>query len=278
MKKIDHDYVSAEAIAVEDEAGELQYVTDNQRIPTKNYFLDVSRGKIAGTQLIASYGERLTTGAETDRVVWPNGVFSIPDAAGVQMSLVSTSADDDETGTNIRTVELHYLDADLNEQSEIITLQGLTPVLTVATNIRFINCMHLHTFGTIAKAAGDIIASNGGTTYSQISTGKIRCSSSARMVPAGKKCFVAGAVGGATSPTADAAVLLHLVANELDSNQYSDPFVLFPQSGIGLQNSPATFNFPLPIPFSAGTVIAFKGTTDKTARISASWYGWLENV
>lgn len=238
----------------------------------------ISRGEVAGAKPIGSYGKRTTTGAENNRVIWPNGVFSIPDAAGVQMSLVSTSADDDETGTGIRIVEIHYLDADLVEQSEFVTLQGLTPVLTAATDIRFINCMHVHTFGTSAYAAGTITASNGGTTYSQISTGQLRCSSSARMIPAGKKCYVAGAVAGAVSGTAAAGVFIDLVASELDDNQYTDPLIMFPQSGIGLQDTSVTFNFPVPITFNAGTVIALSLTTDKTAIVGASWFGWLEDV
>lgn len=278
MKKIDRDYVSAEAMVIEDEVGELQYVSNNQRVPTEEYLIDVARGKINGAVPIASYGKRTTTGAETNRVIWPNGIFSIPPAAGVQMSLASTSVNDSSAGTNIRTVEMHYLDANLLEQTEIITLNGTTPVLTVATDIRFINCLHVVTFGTSAYAAGDITASNGGTTYSQISTGYLRCTSSARMVPAGKKCFVDGAVAGTVSATADAGVFIDLVASELDANQYLDPLILFPQSGIGLQNSSVTFTFPVPPVFSAGTVIALSASTDKAAIIGASWYGWLEDI
>jgi len=247
---------------------------------TRDLRLMLARGDIAGAKPYGAYGERSAGAGETNRVIWPNGVFTLPAAAGVQMSLVSTSANDDkDAGTGIRSIEIHYLDDALTEQKETVLLEGLTPVLTQATNIRFINCMHAKTFGTFpATAAGDIIASNGGTTYSQIAAGANRCSSSARMVPAGKCCFVAGAVGGAASGTAAASVIIRIVASELDENQYIDPLILFPFGAIAVQDTSAFYTFPLPLCFSAGTVIAMSVTTDKAAQVAGSWFGWIEDI
>jgi len=253
-------------------------VTRNNRLPVDSYMLDVARGKISSASAYGSYGKREASGAETNQVIWPAGTFSLPDSAGVQMSIVSTDAADDSAGTNIRKIELHYLDANLIEQTEIITLDGLTPVLTTATDIRFINCMHVHEYGTDPYAAGDISASNGGITYSLISADELRCSSSARMIPANKKAFVAGAVGGAVSGTAAAGVFMQLVATELDAFQYVEPMILFPHGGIGMQDTSIAYNFPVPLKFSAGTVIALSLTTDKAAIVGGSWFGWIEDV
>lgn len=242
--------------------------------------LMVARGDIAGAKPYGAYGERLAGAGETNRIIWPNGVFTLPDAAGVQMSIVSTSANDDkDAGTGIRSIEIDYIDATLTEQREIVLLEGLTPVLTQATNIRFINCMHTKTYGDFpATAAGDIIASNGGTTYSQIAAGANRCSSSARMVPAGKCCFMAGAVGGAASGTAAASVVIRIVASELDENQYIDPLIMFPFGAIAVQDTSATYTFPVPLCFNPGTVVAMSVTTDKAANVAGSWFGWLEEI
>lgn len=246
---------------------------------TMDFLVEVSRGNIPGSKPAGSYGERTTAGPETNRVIWPNGVFTLPPAAGVQMSIVSTNAADDLTGTNVRKVEIHYLDADLNEQAEIVDMDGTTPVLTTATDIRFINCLHIHEYGTVAQAAGDITASNGGTIYSQISTGEVRCSSSARMVPAGKKIFVMGAVAGSVSGTAAAGTVVRIVASELDNHIYTgNQFMLVSQGSIGIQDGSEAFNFLVPFPFNAGTVIALTLTTDKAATISGSWFGWEENL
>jgi len=196
------------------------------------------------------------------------------------MSVVSTSANDSAAGTNVRVIEIHYLDANLVQQSEFLTMNGLTPVLTTATNIRFIECMHIHVAGgaTTAFAAGTISASNGGTTYSQIAAGDTRCTSSARMVPAGKKAFVAGASASATSGTSAAKVRVRIVASELDTHQYLDPLILIPFGSIGVQDGSEALDFPLPIPFSAGTVIAMTATTDKDAAVNGDWFGWFEDI
>lgn len=240
--------------------------------------VQVARGLVSGAQPIGSYGERTTAGAETNRIIWPNGVFTLPDAAGVQMSIVSTSANDAAAGTGIQTIEIHYLDEDLIEKTEIVTLNGLTPVLTTATNIRFINCMHIQTYGANAYAAGDITASNGGTTYSQISTNETRCTSSARMIPAGKRAFLAGASAGSVSGTAATSAVVRIVATELDNHQYIDPLIFIPFGSVGIQDTSESFNFPVPLPFSAGSVIAMSATVDKAATVTGSWFGWLEDV
>lgn len=241
--------------------------------------LMVARGDIAGAYPFGAYGERTTASGETNRVIWPNGTFALPNSAGVQMSIVSTSANDTAAGTGARTIEMHYLDANLAEQAEIITMDGLTPVLTTATDIVFINDFHVITYGTApAAAAGNITAKNAGSTYSQISTGAVRCSSSARMIPAGKVCFVAGAVGGAASGTAAASSVIRVVASELDGDQYVYPLIMFPFGSIAVQDSSATYTFQLPLKFQAGTVVALNHTTDKGATITGSWFGWLESI
>lgn len=62
-------YANATGIAVEGTDGDLYYVSDNQRVPTKEYYLDVGRGLISGAQTFGSYGERTTSGAETNRII-----------------------------------------------------------------------------------------------------------------------------------------------------------------------------------------------------------------
>lgn len=263
----------------EDQEGKSPKIVDyNYRLPVDNIMIDISRGRVAGAKPYGSYGKRTTSGAETNHVIWPDGTFAIPPSAGVQMSIQSTSANDAAAGTNIRQIEIHYLDVNLAEQSEIVTLNGITPVNTTATDIRFINCMHVHTYGTTPYAAGDITAEYTATVYSIISTSELRCSSSARMIPANKVCYVAGAVGGSVSGTAAAGVFMQLVATELDTTQYVDPMILFPHAGIGMQDTSVAYTFPTPLPFSAGTVVALSLTTDKAATVGGSWFGWLEDA
>lgn len=238
----------------------------------------VARGYIAGATPFASSGERTTTGGETNYPVWPDGAFTVPPVGGLQMSIVSTSANDSAAGSNARSIEIHYLDANLNSQSEIVIMNGVTPVLTVATDIRFIQCMHIHTYGTIQYTAGYISATNGGATYAVISAVSVRCTSSFRMVPAGKRLFVDGAIGSSISGTSSTNSIIRLVASELDNHQYVYPLILIPVASLGMQDGSESYNFTTPLVLSAGTVVGFTHTSDKAAVISASWFGRLEDA
>ncbi len=257
-------------------------VTKDDRFPIGSYETDIARGVITGAMPFGAYGERTVSAGEVNRVVWPNGIFQLPDIAGVQMSISSTSADDDETGANARVLEFHYLDADLNDKVETITLHGLTPVLTEATDVRFINCMHIHEWGDTPTAAGEITAEHddggGSVVYSHIAIGDTRCASSARMVPAGKKLFVQGMVAGATSGTAAAKVKIRVASSYFDGHDYTYPLTLVPFGAVGLQDSSVTFNPPVPIPVPAGSVVAMTATSDKEADVTASWFGWVEDI
>lgn len=245
-------------------------------IPNEN-LIDIARGKVPGAQPIAGFGERTTTGAETN-VLWPNGGYAFPPAAGVQMSIVSTSANDAAAGTGVRTMDIHYLDASLVEQVETVTLNGTTPVLTVATNIRFVQCMHMVTFGTSKVAAGNITASNGGQNYAQISATQARCSSSVRMVPAGKRLIVTTFYAGATSGTAAAKVTVHLASPSFDGHDFTSSSVFMPLASGSFQDNSGGITVPCPLAFTAGQSIGMTFETDKAASITGTWFGWLENV
>lgn len=245
----------------------------------QSFLTAVGRGEIEWAEPFSSYGRLVVTTAVTNRIIWPDGVYNIPAPTGVQMTIVSTSASDGVGGTGIRTVDLHYLDANLNPMVETIALNGLTPVLTVATNIRFIQCVHILTAGSLKSAAGLITVSNAGITYAQIEVGARRCASSARMVPAGKKLFIAGVVGGAISGTASAGVEIKISSTYFQGHDLTSQLIFQPFGSIALQDTSLTFIFPMPAgAFPAGTIVAMETTTDKGATITGDWFGWLENA
>lgn len=253
------------------EDGVLINQADEYRLTPEN----IARGKAPGSSPFGSFGVRATAG-EANWPVWPNGpVVTLPQL-GAQMTIVSTSANDSAAGSNVRSIEIHYLDRNLDPKEETVIMAGLTPVLTVADDIRWIQCMHLTTFGATASAAGIITAKYGADTFSQINAGKVRCSSSFRMVPRGKLCYVDGAVGSSTSLTADTATQMSLVASELDDHRYHDPLILIPFAEIGLQNGTIGFRFPPAPPFHAGTLIGGLHTTNKAGTVAVSWFGRLE--
>ena len=242
--------------------------------------VQIARGQVSGAKPEGSFGELTTAGADTNKIIWPGGNFKIPDQAGISIDIVSSSIDDTSAGSGVRTIEVHYLDVNLDEQAVIIPLTGTAPIVGAITGVRFINCMHIQTVGTPGQSAvGNIKAYVGAQNYSFIKAGDVRCSSSARMVPKGKRTMVAGIVGSAISGTSAARALVQIVATELDNHQYIDQELFMPFGSIGLQDSSEGFNLPVPLPFKEGTIVAMLlKTTDKAAILTADWFGWIEDA
>lgn len=243
----------------------------------ENYLIGVARGDVSGAAPFVSFGNRTTSGAESG-ILWSNGTYTLPPAAGVQMSLVSSSADDASAGTGIRTVRVDYLNASLASASEIVTLNGTTPVNTVATNIRFLVGVTMVTYGSGKDAAGNITISNGGTTYGYIPAGRVRCESSVYMVPAGKKLFITSVHGSSSSGTAAANVRINVVSSHFDGVDYSADSIFITLASAAMQDNSNGIAIPCPMMFTAGQAVGMSYDTDKTATISGVLFGWSENA
>lgn len=98
--------------------------------------------------------------------------------SAAQRSLVSSSADDSAAGIGARTVSITYYDnTGGGPFTEIVTLNGTTPVNTVATNIRFIEQMEVLTAGSTGHNSGTISLYTGtggaGTVIGSIGVGTV---------------------------------------------------------------------------------------------------------
>ncbi len=176
--------------------------TDGNVILTRSdYVTETSLGNVPGRSYMTALGERDTMAVvTTGEDVWrgnelspaPTSTTTIPtpSAAGEQMTVVSEDAADNATGTGVRTLNLHYIDAAGDEKVELVTLNGTTGVDTVATDIRFINDMHTVSKGSNGVAEGHIkIYKTGsvGLVYNMIAEGGNQSLVPHRMVPAGYK-------------------------------------------------------------------------------------------
>lgn len=169
-------------------------LTGLKQIVTDIKFVDsISSGDI---KPFRAFGYRNNTGIDaTGNDIWPGTAIlvPIPPDAGEQMQVVSSSVNDTAAGTGARQVEIHYIDASGAEQAETVTLNGTTPVLTAATNIRFVQEMHVISAGTNLLAVGTITISKAGvpaTVYTQVQPQTNQSLNTARMVPAGKVLLI----------------------------------------------------------------------------------------
>jgi hypothetical protein len=205
--------------------------------------LEITRGRVEGSYPVVIDGHLTTSGAATDVLVLDDSAIkdpSVAPAAGLQMSIVSTSAQDGPGGTGVRTIRFNYLDADLIEREEIVTLNGTTPVLTAATNIRWVGEIHMLTYGSGKAFAGDVTVTNAGTRY--------------KFIPAGNRTTRSSAY------------------------RVADAGLLFAQGSIGLQDGSAILSDGALYAVPAGEIIALRATTDKGATITGGFFGWLEDA
>ena len=176
-------------------------------ILNRDFLIEVAANKVDNYSIMEAFGERENVGTTTageditrmnDLTPAPASHTTIPTpaAAGEQMTIISESAlDGTSLNTGIQEVEIHYLDADGNPQTELKTMNGTTGVNTTATNIRFIQYMHATVVGTGGVAAGHIKIYKTGTVnlvYCMIAQGGNMSLLPHRMVPLGKKLILLG--------------------------------------------------------------------------------------
>lgn len=224
-------------------------------------------------------GRALGNVQNTPQDLWdgPTAQYVFP-TVGQQMRVVSSSANDAAAGTGAQTVYIHYLDGNYKEQLEIVTLNGVTPVLTVATNILRINGMHVGRVGSGGVSAGNISLTNTGNTitYGFITAGYNTAHQAIFTIPAGYTGYASHfqASSGSTGThfcqinfraTCHAGVLL--------------PGVFLSQDTISGQNTGYAVNYPTPIVIPAMTDIKVSAVADAVnANVTAvaALMGWYE--
>ena len=154
-------------------------------------------------------GQRTLTGAGREDV-WAGAATTRPTPGGIQLRLVSASAADDVAGTGVRKVRIDYLGAGGVRQFEVVDLDGVVAVLTVATNIGAVLAVTATEVGSGGAAAGVISVTNVGVTetYDQIAVGDVQGRAAVWVVPAGKQFRIAS-----VKASASAAAVLRVMSS-----------------------------------------------------------------
>jgi hypothetical protein len=179
-----------------------------------DYLMEIQAGKVRGYEILNAMGERSAMGTTvTGEDIWRGNELSVvpatitshtliptPDSGGEQMSLVSEStADNGATATGVLTMEIEYIDVNGDVNFEDVTMNGQTPVDTVATDIIFIQDMHSKTVGANGVCEGHVRVykkGDAGLVYNMIAAGGNKSLVPHRMVPRGKKLLLMGWHGG----------------------------------------------------------------------------------
>jgi hypothetical protein len=178
---------------------------------TEPFELQVARGQIAWHRSVTIFGYNPDVD-QTRVTVWPHtGVLPLPPAA-LQMKVSSSSANDTANGTGARTVFVGGLDANHNEISETVTLNGQTAVLTTQFFLH-INEAYVATAGSSLSAEGDISFGDGivtsgvpATVYDLIKFDYNQRITGSYTIPAGYKGYVSQGLFSAGQPGGSAQV------------------------------------------------------------------------
>lgn len=240
-------------------------------------------GAISGHESFRALGRRssLATTVGGDDI-WEGAAvnFVYPDqTTGERMTLVSTNANDTAGGSGIQAVDVHYLDNSGNHLHEVVPMAGLTPVHTVATNIRFQQYIYssLITAGSIGTAAaGDITIYRYGDAariYNVIKTGGNISLNSQRMVPNGKTFHMNFIKANAVD---NKPVSVRLRATCDYENNLTQGIFIFNEI-FELYNSSEVM--PLKVPRKFPSLCIIKGTAVSSTAggtCSVSYDGWVE--
>lgn len=239
----------------------------HERLWRNNNTADIARGFVPNSRPFSAFGERATVGAVTRNILWETGLpdtITVPN--GIQLSFVST-------GTDTRRFKILYLDGDLESAVEIVTLNGTTPVLTTATDIRFVNLV----YSLDGFADRTVTGTNAAVTYAIIGPGQVQSNGAVFRVPISKRLMLTSMYAGSTSATADARVTLKIETSFFNGDRFANTSVLHPVMGVGLQDTTATLTFdPFPIP--GGEIAAMTFKSDKAVDVVGGFFGWLENA
>lgn len=182
--------------------------------------LQVARGQVDGHKTLFKFGINGDVGTSVETVWAQGGIYVYPASATV-MKISSSSADDAAAGTGARTISIAGLDANYNEISETVILDGQTAVNTVNSYLR-ISRMFVVTAGSGATAAGTIYAGTGtvtsgvpATVYGMIALGANQTQMAFWTVPAGYTLYLTGLFYTSANTTANAWTNFQLIQRPL---------------------------------------------------------------
>lgn len=209
----------------------------------------------------------------------PTPFYPLP-AAGLRMSVKSTSPNDIAGGTNVRKVRLVYLDPLYIEHEEIITLNGTVAVLTAATDIFRVNLFHAYEIGAGLVSAGDISLTNTEetVTYGIMTAGLNTARQSIYTVPDGWWLYITG--WAASSGSAGSHwCQMGISATVMDGILLPGCFLT--KGELNTQNNNGFVDFSVPIPLPPHTDVTVSAVADaQNANVFgiSSVFGWLERI
>lgn len=171
---------------LEDADAEIVRVVDSE--------IDMAAGRFQGFSIVNKFGTNsdIDTASVPEDIWEGGGVYTGFPSELELVEVVSSSANDDSDGTGARTVRITGLDANWDVLSETVTLDGTTPVDTVA-QFRRVHTATVMSAGSGGVNAGIITVRHSTTTanvFLAMAVGRNQSNVSAYTVPAGYTAYM----------------------------------------------------------------------------------------
>ena len=235
--------------------------------------LQVARSQITGHKTLFKFGINSDVGTSVETVWAQGGTYAYPASATV-MKISSSSADDASAGTGARSIAIFGLDANYNEISESVLLDGQTAVNTGYSYLR-ISRMYVTTAGSGATAAGTIYAGTGtvtsgvpATVYGMIALTANQTQMAFWTVPAGYTLYLMGVYFTSANSTANASTNFQLIQRPLGG------VFRIQSSARTAGNGDFVFDLHTPLAFTEKTDIEIRAIASAgTSNVSAEFEG-----
>ena len=228
--------------------------------------VNIEKGTSTGKTGLDVLGRNSALAATYETVTETSGVQGYINHAD-SLDVVAASANDDTSGTGIRTITIYGLDDDWAVQSEIVTLAGGATVRTAAEFLRVYR-VDATTAGSGGVAAGAITIQNAAndTTLATIPTGETGSHQGMFSVPAGKTLYVIHFYGSTASGVLQVVTLWERL--------YGTTVWLKRDAGmIWLDDFNIVHTIPLTFTAKSDVEIRAKGNT---GNVTAAIHGWYE--
>jgi len=238
------------------------YVSQTQYGKNELFELQVARGQIQGHRNVTVFGFNGDVD-QTQVSVWPLPSLITFPAAALQMTVSSTNANDTAAGTGARTVVVQGVDANYNEVTETVTLNGQTAVTMSASLLR-VNYAYVATAGSGNSAAGDIYIGTGtvtagvpATTYDIIKVDYNTTTTGSYTIPAGYTAYISQGLFSTGQPSGTTQVQGRLLTRGTNNIRMTAALTT-------LNNGVANYVFEYPL------AVPEKTTIEATAIASAN--------
>jgi len=223
-----------------------------------------------------SVGETFGSNEDIDsaapETVWDYGGRYVVPTGAETLNIVSTSTDDDAAGTGSQTIQIIVLDANYNESTLTIVMDGTNNVTTTGT-YRACNRVLVLTSGSGDTNAGEITVtqSSSGNVLRSIAAGESVSHAMVYTVPNGKNVnfknltYSAGKPSGGSSPRISFSLINHVALTDTSYITYKD--------FIDTANADRhTIEWPFTTPQVAGTTIEFVAETTVNSSVAFGRY------